>query len=318
MTVPDVSVAVSTRDRAHLLPDLVAALSAQTLASERFELVVVDDGSTDSTPGVLAELATAAPFAMRVLRQRNQGAAAGRNAAWRAARAPVVAFTDDDCLPSPGWLAAGLASLAGGARIVVGRTLPDPAEAERLALPFARSLTMEDGRFFQTANAFYRRSDLEAVGGFDERFTTGEDTDLGLRVAALGGRPAFAPDALVHHRVHTPDLRGAIRGALRWVDLPLVVRRHPEMRQALVHRVFWKRSHPPALLAVTGVAVALGGRPLTGAALWLPWLHHRLRVAPIAPSRRRRVRLLPAAFAVDAAEVAAMAIGSVRHRAAVL
>ncbi|MGH9085487.1 MAG: glycosyltransferase family 2 protein [Acidimicrobiales bacterium] len=318
MTAPDVTVAVSTRDRSHFLADLVAALSQQTLAPDRFEVVVVDDGSTDATPEVLAQLATTTPFELRTLRQVNRGAAAGRNVAWREGRGRSIAFTDDDCIPAPGWLAGGLAALDDGARVAVGRTLPHPREADRLALPFARSLTMEDARFFQTANAFYRRDDLEAVGGLDEEFSTGEDTDLGLRVAALGGSVVFVPEALVHHRVHTPDARGAVRGALRWVDLPLVVRRHPEMRGALVHRLFWKRSHPPLVLAVVGAGVALGGHPRAGLALVLPWLHHRLRTAPIVPGRRRRVELLPAALVVDLAEVTAMAIGSIRHRVVVL
>jgi glycosyltransferase involved in cell wall biosynthesis len=318
VTDPDLTVAVSTRDRSHLLADLVAALARQDLEPDRFEVVVVDDGSTDATPEVLAQLAGTTPFELRILRQVNRGAAAGRNVAWRSGRGRSIAFTDDDCLPEPGWLRAGLAALDGGARVAVGRTLPDPREADRLALPFARSLTMEDATFFQTANAFYRREDLEAVGGFDEGFSTGEDTDLGLRVAALGGSVAFVREALVHHRVHTPDVRGAVRGALRWVDLPLVVRRHPGMRGALVHRLFWKRSHPPAVLAIVGVGVALGGRPAVGLALLLPWLHHRLVVAPVVPGRRRRVELLPAALAVDLAEVAAMSIGSIRHRVVVL
>jgi hypothetical protein len=90
------------------------------------------------------------------------------------------------------------------------------------------------------------------------------------------------------------------------------------MRRALVHRLFWKRSHPPAVLAVAGAIVTLGGRPAAGLALMVPWLHHRLRVAPIVPGRRRRVELLPATLLVDLAEVAAMSIGSVRHRVVVL
>lgn len=315
---PDVTVAVSTFSRASLLPRLADALARQTLPTDRFEVVIVDDGSTDDTSQVLERLVATVPFSLRVVRQANRGAAAGRNAAWRAGRAPVVAFTDDDCAPQPAWLEAGLAALHSGARVVIGGTIPDPAEAHLLAHPFARSLTMDHGRFFQTANVFYRRADLESVDGLDEAFTTGEDTDLGLRVLALGGEAAFVPEALVHHRVATTDLMGAVRGALRWSDLPLVVRRHPSIRRELRMRVFWKRAHAPALLGLVGLGIALGGHRGVGGLLWGPWLHHRIRVEPLVPGRRRRLAWLPAALVVDLAEIVAMIRGSVRHRVVVL
>lgn len=317
LSEPQVSVCVSTYGRAPLLPRLAAALSAQTLDPQQFEVVVVDDGSVDDTGEVLARLAAESPFTLRIHRQDNRGAAAGRNVAWRAARAPIVAFTDDDCRPQPQWLEAGIAALLAGARVVVGRTIPDPEEAHLLHHPFARSLSMEHGRFFQTANAFYRRDDLEAVDGFDEGFTTGEDTDLGLRVVRLGGNVVFTAGALVHHRVATTDLVGAVRGALRWADLPLVIRRHPSMRRELVHRVFWKRTHPPALLAVAGVGATLARHPALGAVLVAPWIAHRLGEPSAIPWPRRAVRL-PGALVVDVAEVTAMVVGSLRHRVLVL
>jgi GT2 family glycosyltransferase len=108
-------------------------------------------------------------------------------------------------------------------------------------------LSAHDARFFATANCFYRRRALEQTDGFDERFrrAAGEDTDLGLRALALGGRAAYAADALVHHDVRPSEWRAAANEAWRkWIDLALVVRKHPEIRGTLLYRrVFWKRSH---------------------------------------------------------------------------
>lgn len=315
---PHVSVLVSTYQRAHLLPALVAALEAQVDAPG-LEVVVVDNGSTDATPEVLASLASGTPLDLRVVTlDRNRGPAGGRNAALAAARGRVVAFTDDDCLPSPSWLAAGLAALGRpGVCCVVGQVQPPDGE---LPGPFSRVLRVEDARYFQTANVLYRTEDVRAVGGFDPSFrdAAGEDTDLGLRVVAhTGGRAVYAPDALVHHPVSPSDWRASVRTAARWADLALVVRRHHDAVRPLLHRgVFWKPTHPHTLLALASLCAA----PVwpVAAVGTLPWVDLRLRRRPLSGSRKERLRTLPAAFLVDATEVVTMLRGSVRHRTLLL
>src|SRR4051812_15985420 len=161
---PRVTVAVSTYQRAASVRRLVEALECQSLDPTQFEVVIADDGSTDDTPAVLQQLALTSPLDITILRSdRNCGQAAGRNRAWRAARAPVVAFTDDDCQPQPKWLEAGLEAMA-HSKIVVGRTAPPPEQIPMTAGPFARTLRVEEARFFQTCNVFYRKADLEAAG----------------------------------------------------------------------------------------------------------------------------------------------------------
>jgi glycosyltransferase involved in cell wall biosynthesis len=317
---PRVSVAVSTYQRANRLPSLLAALAAQTLPLDEFEVVIADNGSTDDSAEVLAELAASSPVALRVVRAEvNRGPSAGRNLAWRATTAPVVAFTDDDCEPTPSWLAAGLAAVDGGAGIAVGRTMPIPSQRHLLDRPFARSVDVAKVRFFETCNVFYRRADLDAAGGFDEAFATpaGEDTDLGLRVKASGATPAFVPDAVVHHDVRAGGWADAVQETLRWVDIPRVIRQHPDARLELLHgKWFWKRSHPWVLLATLGLL--LSGRTPFALVLVAPWVHHRTRVVPLCPGPRRRWLVLPLGFALDLVEVGVMVRGSYRHRALVL
>ena len=318
---PRVSVVVSTYRRAHLLPRLVAALEAQTLPRSELEVVICDNGSPDDTAAVLAALAARSPLPLRIVRAEvNRGPAAGRELAWRAARADVVAFTDDDCQPAPTWLAAGLAAMSAGRAVVVGRTAPDPAQ-EHLLVDFSRTQRVDDARFAQTCNVFYRRADLEAVGGFDFGFTTpgGEDTDLALRVEALGSPRRFAPDALVHHDVRPTSLRATLRETLRWYDIPRLYAKHPAARAESLHRRwFWKPSHPPAALLLVGVVAAGVARRPAPLLLAAPWVRFRTVTWPVARGPRRRWALLPGALAVDLLELAVMARGSVRHRTVVL
>jgi glycosyltransferase involved in cell wall biosynthesis len=318
----DAAVAVSTYRRVHLLPRLVAALEAQSLPVDRFEVVVCDNGSDDDTTAVLARLAASSPLRLRVVRTPvNRGPAAGRELAWRSTRAPVVAFTDDDCQPEPHWLDEGVAELRRRSRaVVVGRTVPHPDQLH-LLVDFSRTQRVDDARFAQTCNVFYRRADLEAAGGFDPGFTTpgGEDTDLALRVEALGSPRVHAPRAVVRHDVRPTSLRATLRETLRWADIPRLYAKHPHARAESLHRRwFWKPSHPPVLLLLVGLAVALVRRSPGPLVLAAPWVRFRTVTWPLARGPRRRWALLPGALAVDALEVAVMVRGSVRHRTVVL
>jgi len=320
--LPRVSVVVSTYQRAHLLPALVSALEAQTLDPSSFEVVIADNAATDDTRSVLDDLQRRSPLDLTVVHaDQNRGAAAGRNLAWRSARAPIVAFTDDDCQPQPKWLEAGLAAME-HARIVVGRTGPPPEQEILTSGPFARTLRVDEPRFFETCNVFYRRSDLEAHEGFEKGFGIGgEDTDLALRVIADGGSDtvAFADDAVVHHDVRPSDFMAALRETLRWTDLPLVVRRHPEVRSTLLHRrLFWREAHPTALLAALGIGLAAARRRPLLLLLTVPWVRLRVTRLPLTPGPRRRWVVLPGALVLDLLEVAVMVRGSIRHRTLLL
>src|ERR1700733_9467682 len=91
---------------------LIAALEAQTLCDDEFEAIVVDDGSEDGTFSTLVQMAAETRLRLTPLRNEvRRGPAAGRNLAWQSSRAAAIAFTDDDCVPTAGWLAAGLRGL---------------------------------------------------------------------------------------------------------------------------------------------------------------------------------------------------------------
>jgi GT2 family glycosyltransferase len=298
---------------------LVRALAEQDIGAP-FEVIVVDDGSTDATQSVLAELATEHQW-LRVEHQDPQaGPAAARNRGWRTARAPFVAFTDDDCVPDPAWLRLLAAQLV-FADAVQGRTEGDPAQLPRHG-PFGHTMTVTAGGSYETCNIAYRRAALERAGGFDERFVLpyGEDTDLGLRVAGQGGRMAFCAEAVVHHDVEPSDYLRYVRQRSRRADYVLAVRTHPRLRRELRMGVF---THPNALAAAVAVAVALrrprDPRAVVPAALLLA-RYTRTTVRSVRPPAQQAgwLAVVPLKLVADLYEVSVTARASIRYRTLVL
>jgi glycosyltransferase involved in cell wall biosynthesis len=323
VTAPLITVCVSTRNRAALLSRLLDALTHQALAVDDFEVIVVNDGSTDDTATVLGEFEASGRLRLRSFsHETSKGPAAGRNAAWQAASAPYIAFTDDDCVPTSEWLRAGYSQIAAsGSSVVVGSVLPNPDQLTH-AGPFAHTWTIRkhEIRGFATANIFYRREDLESLGGFDERYKNPacEDTDLGLRAEAAGIAVAYCAEALAWHDVRPDGVLGKIRDQRRWEDLPLVFREHPSARKLMLHRgLFWKKSHAHLLLLMAGLLVLPMSRRAALAAA-TPWLHSRLCPNCSDYALSTLAQSLPGQLAVDLAEIRAMVEGSVRHRSLVL
>ncbi len=124
---PLVSVVVPTYRRPQRCARLLRALSKQTLPPTDFEVLAVDDCSGDETPDVLHALAREVPYRLVPLTSPKNGSPGrARNVGWRSSRAGIIAFTDDDCVPEPDWLAAGLRALSTDSDlgVVQGRTKP--------------------------------------------------------------------------------------------------------------------------------------------------------------------------------------------------
>ena len=320
---PEVAVVIPTARRETRLAFALDALAAQTVPRERFEVVVVRaEGTPETTqppPGLAVRFLSAAA---------DSGPAEKRNAGWRAASAPLVAFTDDDCRPAPGWLEQLLAAAGqqGEDFILQGRTEPDPDEARRLHGLAISQRIPGPSDWYETCNIAYPRALLERLGGFDAEFAGrdrgdypvgGEDTDLGLRAAAAGAELRFVPDAVVHHAVHSRHLGRALRDTRRWRSVPLVLARHPQQRQALQAGLFGRRAHWTLLLAA--LALPLRRRPLLALALAAPYVEHQLRGYPRTARGVARAMLdLPSRALVDSAEVAVTAAAAARHRVPVL
>lgn len=194
---PFVSVVIPTYNRASLLPKLLESLMRQTYPADRFEVIVVDDGSKDETEQVVRKFTDSAPFSVIYLHQQRKGPAAARNLGIRHSRGEIIAFADSDVTVSEDWIENAVKHFKkNSVDGVEGRTEPCGTET-----PFAhRAHNLKGGKFL-TCNIFYTKAILEKLGGFDERFRAPhrEDTDLAWRVLDAGGRIMFAPDVVAFH-----------------------------------------------------------------------------------------------------------------------
>jgi GT2 family glycosyltransferase len=205
---PAVSVVVPTARPASVVAGCLEALADQTLPADSFEVVVVDDGGPE--PEGLDRLADtlSGRLGVQVLHRPNGGPSAARNDGVAVARAPLLAFTDDDCRPEPGWLEAVVAPLEGpGGRAAGGHVVngfPDNrfASASQLVLDLAFGYYHDEpGRaaFLVGNNMALRAADLDAVGGFPADVRQGEDRELSERLRAAGVELVAVPDAVVRH-----------------------------------------------------------------------------------------------------------------------
>src|SRR5680860_224415 len=265
---PVVSVVMPTYQRRDVVVESVSALRRQATAAP-FEVVVVVDGSSDGTSTALAALPV--EFPLTVIEQANAGAASARNTGWRIARGRIVLFLDDDMEAEPDLIAWHVAAHDAGADAVSGAIGPHPDSHDSMLTDsvdawytsFAEQMrtAARDLRFDEviTGQLSLRRDVLEALDGFDERFSAGgvygnEDIDLGHRLLAGGYRIVCEPQALSRQRyvvsaaAHLRQYRQAGRADV------VLARKYPELAGGLfdrkraaspIHRRVWR----PALAA---------------------------------------------------------------------
>src|SRR4051812_37717925 len=315
-SAPEISVVVPSHDRAVRLRWLLNALAEQTLERERFEVVVAHDSGPETK-----ELLATHEMQPRAIELAPCGAAPKRNAGWRAARAPLVVFTDDDCRPPAEWLERAVAAARRhpGA-IVQGATMPDPDEvALEAAAPYTHTQRIvPPSHAAQTCNIVYPREVLERLDGFLEGLESGDDTDLAARARREGGDYVGAREVLTWHAVEPTTLWRTLKGLRRWQDGPAAVKRSPELREHMPMWFFWKRTH--VWLGPAAAGLALARRKPAAAALAIPWLIHTLpqQYGTGPRGRARALSELPARAAIDLTELAALAKGSLRHRSLLL
>jgi GT2 family glycosyltransferase len=271
---PCASVVIPTYRRPDELERCLHALAGQMLGG-RYEVIVADDAAGDATRDQVSRLVerfAANSACLRYVAVRgSHGPAAARNAGWRAARSEIIAFTDDDCLPDADWLAAGIRAIEAGADAVTGRTIV-PLGSEP-PTDFERETARLGEAEFLTANCFCLRSALEAVGGFDERFTTAwrEDSDLHFTLLREGYRLVDEPEAVVVHPVRRAPWGVSLRQQCKSQFNALLYKKHPELYRRRI------QPRPPLhyYAAIGSLAMAVIGaadrrRPvaLAGAALW--------------------------------------------------
>ncbi len=207
----DVSVIIATRDRCERLATSLDALTRLEVPSElRWELIVIDNGSTDATARLLEAYAGRLP--LRSVLESRPGISAARNAGLRAARGRVVAMTDDDCIVDRHWLAAlwaeferdaTLAGLGGRVELYDPRDQPITIRTTRERVPFDSPYQLFT--LIAGCNMAFTRRAMAELGEFDPMLgagshaCSGEDVDYLYRALARGLKVVYVPDVLVYH-----------------------------------------------------------------------------------------------------------------------
>jgi GT2 family glycosyltransferase len=285
-----ISIVVPTCNRPALLERCLAALIAQDFDPAAYEVIIADDAACAATRELVERWAERARPTLRYLAVTGRhGPAAARNAGWCAARGAIIAFTDDDCVPDRGWLRAGAAAFIDGVAGACGRVIvPLPATPTDYELNAAGLEQAE----FATANCFYRRDALAAVGGFDERFTTAwrEDSDLFFTLMRHGYRLVSAPDAAVVHPVRPAPWGVSLQQQRKSLFNALLYKKHPVLyRERIQPAPPWHYYRIVAALLLMLGARLRGQRrlALAAAAVWAGmtgrFCAQRLRATSHAP-----------------------------------
>jgi len=305
-------------------------LAAQTIGLDNFEVIVIDNCSTEDLSPVLAEARRMGLDLRSARTQQDRGPAPARNLGVELARAPIIAFTDSDCRPTPGWLAAALPEFDDPKIGFVGGPVLAKPEQQATFTSRITFVTPTEHPSFPTANLLVRRAVFVGLGGFDtalsykdpfKRATECADTDLAWRILKQGHRRTFVPQAVVEHEIEQQKLWMWIIEPSRLFVLPELVRRHPELRRdMLIWGLFF---YPPAALVYVAA-------PLAGLLVWYsPALLWILPAALLVRGVMRTRSLNPVLLARHSARVlahlprmlvlnAALLYGSVRFRSLVL
>jgi HAD superfamily hydrolase (TIGR01662 family) len=315
MSLEAVTIVVPTVGRSSLqvLLDSVRAAQGPPVA----EVIVVDDRAAREPLHVVADR-------VRVVRSGGRGPAAARNRGWRSARTEWIAFLDDDVTVSPTWaqdLERDLCSLTaevGGSQGRIDVPLPEgrrPTDWERATAGLSTARWI-------TADMAYRRSALQAVGGFDERFQRAyrEDADLALRVQRAGWTLVTGNRRTTH----------PVRPVSRWISLRTQAGNADDVLMARLHGRGWRaeaqapRGRKSRHFAVTAaglasVGLALGDRPKAAAVALAAWLvgSGELAAARVAPGPRdtaETVTMLATSIVIPPLAVWHTLRGVVRHR----
>ncbi len=224
-TRPDITAIVCTRNRARLLDSCLASLLHQTLPKARYEILVIDNGSTDDTAAVCRRYE---PDGVRRVSEPVPGLSRARNTGWKAAQAPYVGYIDDDATACEDWLGAALEGFmrqpapdwVGGPIYLQWETNEPDWMNDELRGPLGYVYWGDSPRQLSPAewlgggNSFYSRAKLAELGGFDERLgrkdeclLSGEEIQLQKRIEHAGGFLFYAPSAAIRHNVPADRVR---------------------------------------------------------------------------------------------------------------
>jgi glycosyltransferase involved in cell wall biosynthesis len=328
-----VSVIIPTYKSRETLKATIESLFRQSYPKDRYEVIVVDDGSSDGTEEMVHSFQAHAPCVLKYFYKENAGPGSARNAGISKARGSIIAFTDSDCVSDVHWIENGVSKMHDGVGLVQGKTLPIPHQTWR-SFSKSQEITRENG-FYQTCNIFYRKEALDVAGGFSREFIGldrlgkpiigGEDVDLAWRVKKSGWKSVFAQDSVVYHHVfHLSPWKVLFRKRKYFYAFhvwPRIIKKHPDLRKILLYyRIFRTRDSYLFTLLVLSVTLGL----LVNRVFFLFTIPYFFRFSMSIFKGRslktyhRGIAVLIISFLSDLIDFVLLLCGSIRYRSIVL
>lgn len=255
-----VSIIIPTFNRQKSLIRTLDSLFAQTFPQENFEIILVNDGSTDDTEKIILDLKKNHRN-ISYIKQSNNGIASARNQGIINSKGDIIGFTDDDCTVDSFWIQRAVQSLKNTTFCgVQGKTLPESIiEKKKLLFHYAHSVKYtgkENYKSYQTCNIFYRKKYLIEISCFNEQLKYASDDDIAFRLIRKGYKIHFDENILVYHEVRYINLLTYIsKKLLRDESLPLYYKKNPERKNQIFMKVFAKKSHVYPIFAIGTVLI---------------------------------------------------------------
>ncbi len=325
------SVLLPTYNRRELLREAIESLCRQTVDPRTFEVVIVDNCSTDGTDQMIESIRRQAPFEI-VYRKldRNGGCFRSLNLSAEMARTEILASLDSDCWAAPDWLERGIAAFREDPELafVAGHIGDKPGQPVTF-FSLRNGAPREENLFYPSGNCFYRRSAFLGFGGYDEKLSYGDvgtspvgcaDSDLAWRMREAGCRYRYCGDAVAYHEVKTVPPLDWLKAHWRIVAVPALIRRHPGLRALLTWKLFFQRYNVYFYLLLAGLVLGVAVHPAC-LLLALPFIGNAVRSSGhrFSPARIPRLAARVVWLGLRQAVIcSSLVYGSVRARTLVL
>jgi glycosyltransferase involved in cell wall biosynthesis len=296
------------------------ALIFQKFTTGAFEIIVVSDGPDELTQSVLSEFNRRNEHQVRYFATPlKKGPAAARNYGWLNARAPLIAFTDDDCIPDENWLAQFYSQYRiYGMVAFSGQTIvPIPDEPTDYELNIANLQTAD----FITANCCCAKKTLAITGGFDEQFTMAwrEDSDLEFKLIKANIPILKVPSAIVTHPVREAQWGISIKEQKKTMFNALLYKKYPELYRQKIQPdrpVHYYATIASFLIMIAGFILKSDSMMVTGALLWLGlsvlFISRRLRSTTLA--YKHLAEMIVTSFVIPFLSIYWQIYGAIKYR----
>jgi glycosyltransferase involved in cell wall biosynthesis len=305
-----VSIIVPTFNEEESIGECIESLLRLNYPKNKYEVIIVDNNSKDKTVDI------AKRYPVKLFYEKGkQTPYAARNRGIEHSNGEIVAFTDADCIVDKEWVREGIRFFKGNKiGMMQGSTISYQKEKIKSKIFKYGSDLREEDWHYGTCNMFYRKDILKEVGGFDDGFFSGGDTDLAWRIKEKGYQSLFSPSAIVYHQ-SIDSYVGILKKLKRGHDLPRLIKRHPRLREKLFLKIFMDKDEAFFLVFLVSIFISLFGH-VEGLILTLPYIF--INTTTLKKRLFLNIAIFPLIVLKDFYYIIILLYGSVKHKCIVL